>query len=338
MKPLVNAHRHEPQHVDTIDLETLPTGHVSRLKLGLVHDGLGNTIDVPVLVMRGERPGPVFGLTAAVHGNEVNGIPVIHRLFEKLEARKLKGTVVAIPAVNVPGIHNHTRVFNDGVDLNKIFPGKEDGNTSQVYVHRLCETYIKHLDYLVDLHTASAGRVNSLYVRADMKTRTTARMAYLQRPQIILHNEPSDGTLRDYAMEQNVPAITVEIGDPSSYNPEYIKLALAGVRAVMAEIGMIPKRKRLMTHQPVLCESSYWLYTHHGGLLEVFPNVTDHIEQGQHIARLTDIYGELIEDYHAPEAGVVIGKSENPVGQSGSRIVHLGIPTKDPEAYLRFEP
>lgn len=337
MKPLVSTHRREPVRVEEIDLEALPKGQTTKLRLVLVHDGLGNPIDLPVLAMRGERPGPVFGLTAAVHGNEVNGIPVIHRLFEKTDARTLKGTVLAIPAVNIPGMINHTRMFNDGADLNKIFPGVSDGNTSQVYAHRFCERYIKQLDYLIDLHTASAGRVNSLYVRADMKFRTTARMAYLQRPQIILHNHPSDGTLRGYAAEQEIPAITVEIGDPSSYNPEYIKLALTGVRAVMAEIGMIPKRKRQLSLKPVLCETSYWLYTSHGGLLEVFPNVTDHVEEGQHIARLTDIYGDLIEDYYAPEAGVVIGKSENPVGQSGARVIHLGIPTKDPESYLRFE-
>ena len=139
-------------------------------------------------------------------------------------------------------------------------------------------------------------------------------------------------------MSESIPAITLEIGNPGRYHQEYIRMALAGVKAVLADVGMISKRKRRpTTAKPILCERSYWLYTEHGGLLEVFPNVTEVINARQLLARLTDAFGRTLREYYAPEDGVVIGKSENPVGQSGARIVHLGIPVEDTEKFLIFE-
>ena len=310
--------------VQSLDLQDLPHGCLTRLKVVLTHDGLGQPIWVPVMVFRGEKPGPVFGITAALHGNEVNGIPVIHRLFQKLD-RNLRGTVVAVPVVNVPGYNARIRTFTDGRDLNTLMPGSEHGNDANAYAYRLSDRIIRHFNYLVDLHTASFGRINSLYVRADLTDETTAKMAYLQRPQIILQNQPSDGTLRGHAMDLGIPAITVEIGNPHRFQPEFIKLSLAGLRAVLSEAGMMRKRHRAPSPPPVLCRDSYWIYADHGGLLEVFPNVTEEVEKGQVIARLSNVFGEVIREYRAPENGIVIGKSVDPVGQTGARILHLGI-------------
>lgn len=315
--------------VDVLDIEACPRASITNLNLTLVHDALGRPINIPVIVARGARNGPTFGLTAALHGNELNGIPVIHRLLSKTDLVKLKGCIVAVPVVNIPGLIHGKRVFSDGVDLNTILPGKSNGKDSEVYAHRFCQKVIEHFDYLIDLHTASFGRINSLYVRADMSHEKTAKMAHLQRPEIILHNQASDGTLRGHAMSLGIPSITVEVGNPHRYHPEYIKRTLAGIRAVLGEVGMTPKRKRKPVPPPILCSGSYWIYADHGGLLEVAPHVTDTVKKGDRIATLTDIFGRHLRDYLAPEDGIVIGKSVHPVGQTGARILHLGIITPD---------
>jgi predicted deacylase len=318
-------------------VEELPAGQVSRVYIEVVGDGLASDILVPVMAARGRRPGPVFGLTAAVHGNELNGIRVIHDLFEQLDVQALRGTVVAVVAVNVPGLHAHQRDFLDGTDLNKIFPGRAGGNVAEVYAHRIVERVVQGFDYLVDLHTASFGRINSLYVRADMKDPKTARMAYLQRPEIIVHNSPSDQTLRGTAMDLGIPAITVEIGDPQRFQPNYIRTCRIGVRNLLSELKMLPRRRpTALAHEPVLCERSYWLYTDRGGLLEVLPPATAMVQKGDLIARLRNAFGDLIREYVAPEDGIVIGKSVNPVGQTGARILHLGIVAPESHDYLRL--
>jgi len=243
--------------------------------------------------------------------------------------------LVAAVVVNVPGYLLNQRNFSDGTDLNHILPGRPDGNVAQVYGHRLIDRIVRPFNYLVDLHTASVGRVNSLYVRADMTDATTARMAYLQRPQIILHDPPSDSTLRGAAMELGIPAITVEIRDPQRFQREFIRRSLIGVRSVLAEVGMIAQRPVAPGPAPVLCEGAEWLYTDHGGLLEVFPDLTEGVRRDQVIARLTNIFGDVLREYRAPADGIVIGKSVNPVAQTGARILHLGIEaTADKSLYL----
>ena len=243
-----------------IDPDEFPVGRTSRVMVEMVHDALGRAVRVPVLVKRGARPGPVFGLTAALHGDELNGIPVLHRLFERVDANALRGTLVGVVVVNVMGYFRHQRYFSDSRDLNHLMPGVRDGNDSEVFAYRLLDRIVKRFDYLLDLHTASFGRINSLYVRADMKDPLTARMAYLQRPQIVLHNPASDRTLRGAAGELGIPGITVEIGDPQRFQPELIKRTLVGVRAVLAEVKMMARRKVALGPPPVICSSSRWLY------------------------------------------------------------------------------
>ena len=136
-------------------------------------------------------------------------------------------------------------------------------------------------------------------------------------------------------MSMGIPAITVEIGNPHRFQQEYIRLSLAGLRAVLSEVGMMRKRHRALGPAPVLCENSYWIYTDHGGLLEVFPNVTEEVKTNQVIARLTNVFGDVTREYRAPEDGIVIGKSVEPVGQTGARILHLGL-TADSKSMALF--
>ncbi len=306
-------------------LERFPPGEVSKQWLELVHDGLGQPVRLPVMLMRGAEPGPVCGITAAVHGNEVNGIPAIHKLFEMIDPQKLRGTIAAVMVVNVPSMLMRRRRTDDGTDLNHIFPGRATGRESVVYAWRVFNRLIKHFDILLDLHTASFGRVNSLYVRADMMHLETRRMALLQRPQIIVHNPPSDGTLRGAAAAAGIPAVTVEIGNPSRFQTALINRTAKGLRAVLEAWDMVPHRPHLRIQgNPVICERSEWLYTQHGGLLTVVPKVTDKVKCGEDVARLVDPFGDLIHSYHAPHDGIVIGHSVDPVASTGARILHLG--------------
>ncbi len=322
-------------HRRELFVEEFPRGQVSRLYVDLVANGLAQDILLPVLVARGQRDGPVFGLTAAVHGNELNGIRVIHDVMKHLNLAQLQGSVVAVVVVNVPGLHRHQREFVDGGDLNHIFPGREGGNVAEVYSHRVLDRLVNRFDYLVDLHTASFGRINSLYVRADMTHPATATMAYLQRPQIIVHNPPSDYTLRGAAMDLGIPSITLEIGDPQMFQPRLIRSSRIGLRTVLAAAGMLPWRPISEGTEPMLCERSTWMYTDRGGLLEVLPSPTEHVTRGQPVAILRNAFGDVIREYEAPEDGVIIGASVNPVGQTGARILHLGVLAPDDHEFQR---
>ncbi|MCA9689672.1 MAG: succinylglutamate desuccinylase/aspartoacylase family protein [Myxococcales bacterium] len=316
-----------PPVLDELDIAGLAPGEVHLLRLALSHDAAGRLIWAPLLVYRAEAPGPIVGITAALHGNELNGIPTIHRLFERTGALRqlLKGAVVAVPIVNVPGYLRFQREYHDGVDLNRIMPGRPDGSAAQVYAHRVTERLVKHLNVLIDLHTASFGRINTLYVRADMRCEATATMARTVRPQIIVHNAGGDGTLRAAAASAGISSITIEIGDPQRLQPGLVRASRLGVQEILEHLEMIPDLDDPDPRDTVECLRSYWTFTDTGGILEVFPALSALVKKGEIVARISDPWGRTVATYAAPEDGIIVGKSTNPAAHTGARIIHLGI-------------
>jgi uncharacterized protein len=313
-------------HLNFLDA---PIGKITRYQLDIASDGLGYPIYVPIIVARGKEDGPIFGMTAVVHGNELNGLPVIQRVTRDLDIQNLKGILVGVPVVNVPGFLGARREFNDGVDLNHRMPGKDGGKRSDIYAHRFFKRVISQFDYLIDLHTASFGRINSFYIRADLKHHVVAKMATLLRPEILLQNKGATGTLRRAAMDDKIPTITVELRDPYKFQKKIIKDASEGIQRVLQHFKMQPKKEsEIAVHKPILCKKSYWIYTDQGGLLTVFPSLLSAVTKGELIARVRNVFGDIIKEYFAPENGVVIGKSISPLNQTGSRIIHLGIKEK----------
>jgi len=286
---------------------------------------LGTPVSLPIIVAKGNREGPILGLTAAVHGNELNGIPVIQRIFKEIDIQQLSGTIVGVPVVNIPSLFRKKRRFLDGTDLNHIMPGKQNGNVSQVYVWRFIHQLVHQFDYLMDLHTASFGRINSYYIRADMQDATTRQMALLQNAQVIVHNPPSDGTLRGAACELGIPAITLEVGNPNTFQKGLIREGLTGIHNLLNHLQMTDGEIETADTETISCKHSYWIYTDTGGILTVLPPVTASVKKGDVIAIMRNVFGDLTKEYLAPEDGIVIGKSTSPINQTGGRILHLGV-------------
>lgn len=312
-------------HIEELDLELFGRGALHRVWFDITTDPFGEPISIPLLIGRGSEDGPVLGLTAAIHGNELNGIPVIQRLFKEVSEKKVKGTIIGVPVVNVPSFLRKKRRFTDGVDLNHIMPGKTGGNVSHAYAYRFAKVLLTKFNYLLDLHTASNGRVNSYYIRADMEDPVTRELALLQNATIIVHNPPSDGTLRGAAEEMGIKAITMEVGNPNTFQRGMIRSGITGLYNVLVYLDMIDGAIEVPETPPVLCKKSYWIYTDKGGLLSVLPRVGERVIRDQLIANQYNIFGDKIMEYRAPEDGIVIGKSTSPVNQTGGRILHLGI-------------
>ncbi|MCB9554951.1 MAG: succinylglutamate desuccinylase/aspartoacylase family protein [Deltaproteobacteria bacterium] len=320
--------RHEvmqPKVVDDLEVSTLEAGRTHLLALTLLENAAARPIRLPLLVARGSTAGPTFGVTAAIHGNEVNGIRVIQALFEHIDPKKLRGTLIGAPIVNLPAYIRYQREYPDGQDLNRIMPGRANGNEAQLYAHLLMQRLIGHFDYLVDLHTASFGRVNSLYVRADMSNELTAMMARQIGAEIIVHNPGGDGTLRAAAAAAGVHAITVEVGDPQVIERPLVRKSRIGLRDLLEDLNMVDPDGERNEHAAIECGRSYWLYTDTGGILRLRVALRQELSAGDEIARLIDPWGQLLRTYTAPEPAIVVGMATNPVARAGARIVHLGV-------------
>jgi uncharacterized protein len=323
------AKKKEIKHVIKCNVADAPIGKITRYNFEIAADGLGSPIYIPVLIAKGKGDGPTICITAALHGNEINGIRVVQRLFEALDMKALSGTIIGVPVVNIPGFLRGERNFDNRVDLNHVMPGKDKKNMSSIYAFRFYQRIVSQCNYLIDLHTASFGRINSYYVRADTDNKSILKMAKLMNPEIILHSKGGQGTLRRAATDRGILAITAELRDPYKFQKKIIKDALEGVLNILTFLKMQRKPIVRKRERPIICERSYWVYTTQGGFLTVGPRVLTTVKKGETIARVRNVFGDLLREYEAPEGGIVIGKSINPVNQTGSRILHLGVPKKE---------
>lgn len=315
---------------DDLKISAFKKGEVHRIQLQLSDNSLGVPWKIPLIVIRGLKKGPTVGITAAVHGNELNGISTIFKLIDEIDPSELSGTLILVPISNVPGYLMNQRFFSDNVDLNRIMPGKEAGSTSNIYAYHFINKIVKKFDYLLDLHTASHGRVNSLYIRADLDNDECRSLAYLQHPQIIVQKYDESGTLRSWANENGIPAITIEIGNPDTFQHSLIDVTLEGILNTLRYLEMLKGSVKDMIQDTTVCESSYWIYSKKGGIIDVFPNLADKVSQGELIAIVYDIFGQVKEKIKADRSGIVIGKNISPNCDSGNRVLHLGVNFLEP--------
>ncbi|MCF8059217.1 MAG: succinylglutamate desuccinylase/aspartoacylase family protein [Bacteriovoracaceae bacterium] len=316
---------------EDLKLSALKRGEIHRVQVLVSDNAMGVPWRVPLIIVKGMENGPVLGITAALHGNELNGISTIFKLIKEVNPLKLKGTLVLVPISNVPGYLENKRYFSDNVDLNRIMPGKPIGKTSEIYAHHFVSKIVSKFNYLLDLHTASHGRVNSLYIRADLENEETRNLAYLQNPQIIVQKYDEEGTLRSWANDNNIPAITIEIGNSNAFQHTLIDETLEGILNTMKYLKMIRGKPVNMVDDAVVCDNSYWIYSQRGGIIDVFPNLADVITEGQVIAKVYDVFGQVKEEIKANMSGVVIGKNVSPNCEAGNRVLHLGVSVMCPK-------
>ncbi|MFH2010743.1 MAG: succinylglutamate desuccinylase/aspartoacylase family protein [bacterium] len=318
-----------PRPIRIIDFEP---GKRTDLLVKIFESATGQPVHLPVVVARGAGDGPVVGVTATVHGNELNGIRIIHGLLEDLDLAHLRGSLLCAPIVNVPAFNLRQREFTDGRDLNHFFPGKERGVPAEQYARAITRTLLPACHYLIDIHTASWGRINTMYLRADLRNPVVRRLALVMNPEIILHTRGGDGTLRHAARQRGIHALTVEAGNPNTFQGRMVFEGEVGILNVLVELGLRDGVLRL-DREPVICRRSAWLRTTTGGLLKTSFHLRDRVVRRQLLAQTLDPFGNVMREYHAPRAGIVIGMAVNPLAVPGTQYCHLGeIGEPDPPA------
>ena len=304
---------------------------LSELKKGKHHfwleataDRSGENMGIPVSIVKG-APGRTIGVIAATHGDELNGISVIHQLFKRLNPDEMTGCFVGIPVLNMPGFLRNQREFFDDRDLNRLMNGYEARSPAGQYVKKIKNKLFSHFDCLIDLHTATSGRVNTYHIRVNSSHDSSSKMAHLMGPDIIVHSPKADGTSRYFFEKNNKPAITVEIGNPQILQDALIEQTIEGVLRNLEYFDVLPPSQETFKHEPTICSDSAWVFARSGGILEVFPKLGDLIKKGSEIAIQTDLFGEVIEKYKAPISGIVIGRKNTASSQTGDRLIHIGI-------------
>ena len=274
--------------------------------------------------VRGKRSGPTLFVSAAIHGDEINGVEIVRRLLQHPAMKNLRGTLLAIPIVNVHGFLNNSRYLPDGRDLNRSFPGSSKGSLAGRVAHTFMNEIVTHCTHGIDLHTGARHRGNLPQIRADMNNPATAGMAKIFGVPAVLHSRVRDGSLREVAADIDIPVITYEAGEALRFDEVAIRAGVNGVINVMRHIGMLPaSRSKRMKPFPIISEESYWVRASESGILRALVPNGAKVEKGDVIALVSDPFGSKSDEIRAPSAGIIIGRTFLPLVHEGEALFHI---------------
>ncbi|MCP5014815.1 MAG: succinylglutamate desuccinylase/aspartoacylase family protein [Ketobacter sp.] len=279
---------------------------------------------VPVLVAHGAAPGPTMCMTAALHGDELNGIEIVRRVLHQIEPDDLKGTIIGMPIVNLDGFRRASRYMSDRRDLNRYFPGNPIGSYASRVAHSLFHKVILHCDYLVDIHTGSFLRTNLPQLRGDLKNPMILEFSRHFGGMGVLHHRGGSGTLRRAAADSGIPAITMETGGPHSLDQESVSHGVKGMKNVLHNLGMYKTVRLWLIPQPVFYQST-WVRSNQGGIMLSKVVLDEKVKKGQLLGRVIDPITNTSSDIISPLNGIVLGKALDQVVSPGFATFHIGI-------------
>jgi predicted deacylase len=302
--------------------QSIKKGESKEIKLKVSESYTSIATYIPITVLRGVSDGPIVFITAAVHGDELNGIEIVRRIIYSIDLSSLKGTLVCLPIVNIFGFQNSSRYLPDGSDLNRFFPGNSKGNFVKKYASIIFKEIIKKCQYGIDIHTAAIGRSNLPHVRADMNFKEVKRMAVAFGTTIIKNESGAKGSLRRTATEANIPTIIFEAGEIRKFELAIAKRGFDGVLNALSELGMIEHKKVKPPYQ-VIVDSSKWIRANRGGLLSILVKPGNIVYKEDEIAVNTNPFGKEVEIIKSPINGIIIGIATDPTATPGQPICHM---------------
>jgi predicted deacylase len=304
----------------------MPPGTSGRLSWSATELFEGVPVSTPVLAINGALPGPKLCLTAAVHGDELNGVEMVRRVLHDVNPEKLSGAIIGVPIVNVQGFRRGSRYLPDRRDLNRYFPGNPTGSAAARIAHSFFTNVIAHCDALIDLHTGSFERVNLPQIRADLRNPDVVTLTQGLGGMVILHSTPAVGTLRHAATQAGIQAVTLEAGGPSVLELNEVRLGVNGIETLISAIGMQRKLRLWSDPEPVYYRSS-WVRADSGGILLADVSLGSTVRKGDLLGTINDPMSNARSEVRSPYSGRVIGMARNQVVMPGFAAFHVGIAT-----------
>ncbi|MGH1469361.1 MAG: succinylglutamate desuccinylase/aspartoacylase family protein [Bdellovibrionales bacterium] len=298
------------------------------------HIGQSNTFDftdtgIPVEVIRGTKPGPTLFISAVIHGDELNGFEIIRKILKRQELKDLKGTLIAVPIVNVFGFNTMSRYLPDRRDLNRAFPGSKTSSLASRIADLLMTEIVKKADYGIDLHTGAIHRDNLPQIRACLDDERTEKLAKSFGAPLILNSKLRDGSLREAARKKNIPMLLFEGGEALRFDEDAIRIGVRGCMNVMKDLKMIELKKAVKPKKKCyLAQSSHWVRAPQGGCVRLKKKLGQSISEGDLLGVVSGPFDQEKIKFHSRTTGVVIGISKVPLVNKGDAVIHIATPDK----------
>ena len=283
----------------------------------------GAEMAIPVIALHGKTDGPMVWLSAAIHGDELNGVEIVNRVLADLDPKTMKGTLLAVPVVNLYGFITGDRYLPDRRDLNRSFPGSAKGSLASRVAHLFMTEIVERCDVGIDLHTASDHRTNLPQVRANLDDPQTRRLARAFGPALMLHSKPGSGTLRRAATRAGKTVLLYEAGEPWRFNHDAIDAGVSGVRRVLSRLKMAKWSGPRAPKSVPESRSLRWVRATRSGIAHLDVANGDRVEARQPLGHIDDAFGKKLSTVRASRSGMVIGQTLHPLVNRGDALVHI---------------
>jgi predicted deacylase len=284
----------------------------------------GSKLETPVYVIRGIHPGDTLCLTSAIHGDELNGIEIVRKLVSEISPRKLHGTVIGVPIVNLLGFTQGSRYLPDRRDLNRYFPGNPNGSSASRIAFSFFEDIVRHCDFLIDLHTGSLNKTNMAQVRANLEIPAVVEFTTKFGSTAVLHSRKLRGNLRSEATNHGIPAVALELGEPGSLQQEHVAEGVKIIETVLSGLDMTHRLWEVGESQPIFY-SSRWVRVNSGGLLISKVDVGERVWEGAVLGAMVNPITNESVDVVSPYSGRVLGMALSQFMLPGYAAFNIGI-------------
>jgi len=287
-------------------------------------------VTLPVHVLHGHEPGPTMFVSAAVHGDELNGVEIIRRLLKTLGAGSIRGTLLCVPIVNAYGFIGRSRYLPDRRDLNRSFPGTPNGSLAARLAHLFLNEVVVRSQFGIDLHTAAVHRVNLPQIRSAFARSPRCReLGHAFGVDVMLEAPERPGSLRKAAREKGVDVLVYEGGEGLRFDEFAIRAGVDGIINVMLKEGMLqlpdgvaaPAATR--ARPTVIANASRWLRAPEGGVLRTSRRIGDAVSEGETIGAVANPYEDCETPIRADHRGIIIGRTTLPVVNMGDALFHI---------------
>lgn len=308
----------------TINNITINPGESKSINLNVARLYDYTEMKMPIRVIRGKKPGPCLFVCAAIHGDEINGVEIVRRLLHHSILKKMKGTLIAVPIVNVFGFNNKSRYLPDRRDLNRCFPGSQQGSLAARLAHVFMSEVVEHATHGIDLHTGAVHRTNLPQVRASFENPDAKELAHVFGTPVVINSDIRDGSLREAAGDKGIPLLLYEGGQALYFDEPTIKVGLKGIISVMRAIGMLPKIRQKKQPKPTFTAlSSHWVRTPYSGILRNNTNLGAHVKKNELLGIVSDPMGVHAHPVKAKHTGIIIGMNLLPLVNRGDALFHI---------------
>ena len=311
--------------------QEIAPGTTKRIEIPVVRLYTDTDINMPVHVIRAKKPGPTMFVSAAVHGDEINGIEIIRRLMKLKTFKLTAGTLILVPMVNVYGVFNQSRYMPDRRDLNRSFPGSPKGSATGILAHKFMTEIVEHCQYGIDLHTGAIHRSNLPQIRANLDDKETKELAVCFGVPVLLNSNLRDGSLRQSALQSGTKILLYEAGEALRFNELSIRAGVRGVQQVLAHLGMVRPKKKKSTLTPYVANTSSWMRASASGIVSNRKHLGDHVQKDDVLARIGSPFGDVFGEVLASRSGIIIGKQNIPLVQEGDAMFHIAYFSEEDE-------